>query len=179
MASFDKPLHEQFFDYLKNPMGLGRYSFSLSASRCGTVIGERNLANLVLVGSATVVSVDRRCHRRCQGRLAAWQPVRQASTGVTLTLWGTPEFWLGMIFIICVRQLASDRCPSSSPAADSAAPDVDPLDRLMGPGHRVAHRPARYGAGAGVHRRVLTDRAVIDHRREPAGLSDDGSSVRA
>lgn len=99
MSSFDKPLHAQFFDYLKNPLGLGDISFTYSKP-VWTVIGDHVWYTIALVGSATVLSV---IIGVVVGIKAGWQRgsrFDKMSTGVTLTLWGTPEFWLGMMLII-------------------------------------------------------------------------------
>lgn len=99
LASFSDPLYIQFFDYLKDPLGLHAVSFTYGEPVWDIIWGALP-KTLVLVGAATIVSV---LIGVFVGIKSGWQRgsrFDKASTGVTLTLWGTPEFWLGMVLII-------------------------------------------------------------------------------
>ena len=95
----DDPLYQQFLDYLwkllHGDLGVS-YHFRVPVLQ---KIGERLLPTVLLVGVATILAV----------LLGLWLGTRSAwrrgsrfdriSTGVALTLWSTPTFWLGMLLL--------------------------------------------------------------------------------
>ncbi|MEU3270084.1 ABC transporter permease [Saccharomonospora sp. NPDC006951] len=105
----DKPLWQQFVDYfgglLRGDLGES-YSFSRPVA---TMIGERLWPTILLVGTATVLAVI----------LGLWLGVRAAwrrnstfdrvQTGIALTLWSVPQFWLGLILLIATQGLFPSR----------------------------------------------------------------------
>ena len=96
----NEPIGQQFLDYLKNPFSTGVDSTQFSRP-VWDVIGDYVGPTLVLLLTATR-AVRRHRHRdRHQGRLEARQHASTARrTGVTLTLYAMPEFWLGMVLLI-------------------------------------------------------------------------------
>ncbi len=98
-AQLDKPIGEQFLAYLTNP-----FSSTINSARFNqpvwTLIGERVGATLLLVGTAMVLAS---VIGTWLGIRSAWkrgQTFDRVTTGVTLTLYSMPEFWLGMILLI-------------------------------------------------------------------------------
>ncbi|WP_423817223.1 ABC transporter permease [Saccharomonospora viridis] len=105
----DKPMYEQFVDYV---LGLlqGDLGTSYMYNRpVADMIGERLWPTLLLVGTATVLAVA----------LGLWLGVRAAwrrgsafdrvNTGVALTLWSMPQFWLGLLLLIATQGLFPSR----------------------------------------------------------------------
>ncbi|NIH83421.1 ABC transporter permease subunit [Amycolatopsis granulosa] len=99
----DKPLYQQFLDYLSGLLrgDLGTsYGYNRPVS---ALIGERLGPTLLLVGTATVLAVA----------LGLWLGVRAAwrrgslfdrtQTGIALTLWSMPQFWLGLLLLIATQ----------------------------------------------------------------------------
>jgi peptide/nickel transport system permease protein len=101
----DKPLPQQFVDYvwglLHGDLG-SSYVFNVPVA---DKILERLWPTLLLVGVATLIAVA----------LGLWLGTRSAwrrgsrfdriSTGVALTLWSTPTFWLGMLLLAATSGL--------------------------------------------------------------------------
>lgn len=95
----DKPLIEQFLDYIarlfRGDLGTSYY-FNVPVTE---KIAERLWPTVLLVGVATLIAVA----------LGLWLGTRSAwrrgsrfdriSTGIALTLWSTPTFWLGMLLL--------------------------------------------------------------------------------
>ncbi|ASR36158.1 ABC transporter permease [Prauserella marina] len=114
----DKPLWQQFVDYfgglLRGDLGES-YSFSRPVA---TMIGERLWPTILLVGTATVLAVI----------LGLWLGVRAAwrrnsafdrvQTGIALTLWSVPQFWLGLILLIATQGLFPSRGMRSADAPE-------------------------------------------------------------
>nr|WP_084734939.1 ABC transporter permease [Actinophytocola xinjiangensis] len=101
----NKPLYEQFLDYLWRLLhgDLGEsYVFNVPVT---DKILERLWPTVLLVGVATLIAVG----------LGLWLGTRSAwrrgsrfdriSTGVALTLWSTPTFWLGMLLLAATSGL--------------------------------------------------------------------------
>lgn len=98
----DKPLWQQFVDYVVQlaSLDLGTSFQYRGAETVAGLIGEKLLPTIVLVGTATVISAV----------LGLWLGVRsgwrtgsvsdRVNTGVALTLWSVPTFWLGLMLII-------------------------------------------------------------------------------
>jgi peptide/nickel transport system permease protein len=96
---FDKPLPAQFVDYLVN---LARGDLGTSTKfqvPVSQLILQRLWPTVLLVGVATVISI---LLGLWQGTRAGWRRgsgFDRFSTGVALTLWSAPTFWLGMILL--------------------------------------------------------------------------------
>ncbi len=96
----DKPLVEQFFDYLWGVVRLD-LGQSFQFNRPVTdLIGERLWPTVLLVGTSLVISA---LIGLTLGIRAAWRHGSsgdRVSTGLALTLWSVPSFWLGLILIV-------------------------------------------------------------------------------
>ncbi|MGH3356430.1 MAG: ABC transporter permease [Nocardioidaceae bacterium] len=98
----DKPLWQQFVDYVVQllHLDLGTSFQYRGAESVSGLILEKLGPTVLLVGTATVLSAA----------LGLWLGIRSAwrngstsdrvNTGVALTLWSVPTFWLGLMMII-------------------------------------------------------------------------------
>ncbi len=123
-AELDQPLLTQFLGYVTNP-----FSSTINSARFNqpvwTLIGDRVGATLLLVGTSIVLA----------SVIGTWLGIRSAwrrgqrfdnvSTGVTLTLYSMPEFWLGMILLI-VFGVGVGFIPGMFPIGGIITPGVDP-----------------------------------------------------
>jgi peptide/nickel transport system permease protein len=95
----DKPLPAQFVDYF---VGLFHGDLGMSVNfqqPVSQLILQRLGPTVLLVGAATVISV---LLGLWQGTRAGWRRgsrFDRLSTGIALTLWSAPTFWLGMIIL--------------------------------------------------------------------------------
>jgi peptide/nickel transport system permease protein len=105
----DKPLWRQFADYLGQLLR-GDLGTSYVYNRpVADMIAERFWPTVLLVGTATVLAVA----------LGIWLGVRAAwrrnsafdrtQTGIALTLWSVPQFWLGLLLLIATQGLFPSR----------------------------------------------------------------------
>jgi peptide/nickel transport system permease protein len=117
----DLPRWEQFLHFL-NQVIHGRLGYSYQLNQQVTsLIAERLWPTILLVGSATIISVV----------LGLWLGVRsgwkngslfdRVSSGVSLTLWSMPTFWLGIILLV----LATSTITGVLPAGGYQTPAVD------------------------------------------------------
>ncbi|RDI32006.1 ABC transporter permease [Lentzea flaviverrucosa] len=127
----DRPLHEQFWSYftslLRGDLGTS-FTFRRPVS---DVVLERLGPTLLLVGTATLIAV----------LLGLWLGVRAAwrrdsvfdkvTTGVSLTLWAVPTFWLGMLLMM----LTGDLFPSRGMRDTDTAPDF--VSQALDVGHHL------------------------------------------
>jgi peptide/nickel transport system permease protein len=123
-AELDQPLLQQFLGYLANP-----FSSTINSARFNqpvwTLIGDRVGATLLLVGTSIILA----------SIIGTWLGIRSAwrrgqrfdnvTTGVTLTLYSMPEFWLGMILLI-VFGVGVGFVPGVFPIGGIITPGVDP-----------------------------------------------------
>ncbi|RBM20911.1 ABC transporter permease [Prauserella sp. PE36] len=105
----DEPLWRQFLDYalglLRGDLGTS-YLYNRPVA---TMIGERLWPTVLLVGTATVLAV---ALGMWLGVRAAWKrdsAFDRAHTGVALTLWSVPQFWLGLLLLIATQGLFPSR----------------------------------------------------------------------
>lgn len=96
----DKPTHQQFWDYLTGVVQLDLgVSFQYNQP-IGTMIGERLGPTVLLVGTSLIIAASLGLWL---GVKAAWRSGSVADrvhTGVAVTLWSVPSFWLGLILIV-------------------------------------------------------------------------------
>lgn len=120
----DKPLWQQFLDYVGG-IFRGDLGTSYGYNRpVADLIAERFWPTLLLVGTATILAIA----------LGLWLGVRAAwrrgsgfdrgQTGVALTLWSVPQFWLGLLLLIATHGLF--------PSGGMRSPDAGPgfLDQV-------------------------------------------------
>jgi len=95
----DQPLYKQFLTYVGNLLhgDLGEsYVYRVPVAQ---KIGERLWPTVLLVGVSTLIAV---ALGLWLGTRSAWRRgsrFDRVSTGVALTLWSTPTFWLGMLLL--------------------------------------------------------------------------------
>jgi len=95
----DRPVWEQFADYLSNPFSSGVDSTQFSRP-VWDVIGDYVFPTLVLLTTATALSAIIGIAIGIKGGWKRGSTFDRTSTGVTLTLYAMPEFWLGMVLLI-------------------------------------------------------------------------------
>ena len=98
----DKPLAAQFGDYLLRVFR-GDLGESYQYNRPVTeLIGDDLWATVLLVGTATLVSAAIGLRLGITGAWHRGSLADKLNTGVALTLWSVPTFWLGLILITLV-----------------------------------------------------------------------------
>lgn len=121
----DKPLWRQFLDYVGQlaQFDLGTSYQYRGAESVAGLIGEKILPTILLVGTATVISA---VLGLWLGTRAGWRHGSRSdriNTGVALTLWSMPTFWLGLLLII-VFAAGLGPIPDLFPAGGMRDPDV-------------------------------------------------------
>ncbi|MGI8869630.1 MAG: ABC transporter permease [Mycobacteriales bacterium] len=117
-----KPVWQRFFEFVHRTLtgDLG-YSYQYHAT-VSSLIGSRIWPTLLLTGSSTVISIV----------IGLWLGIRSGwrhgslldrlSSGVSLTLWSVPTFWLGLILLV-VFSVGFGPIPSIFPAGGMSSPD--------------------------------------------------------
>ncbi|HEX8870279.1 MAG TPA: ABC transporter permease [Lentzea sp.] len=127
----DRPLYEQFWSYFTSLLR-GDLGTSFTFRRpVAEVIGERLGPTLLLVGTSTVIAVGLGLWL---GVRAAWRrdsAFDRATTGVSLTLWAVPTFWLGMLLMMAT----GDLFPSRGMRDTDTAPDF--VSQALDVGHHL------------------------------------------
>lgn len=119
----NQPIGAQFLHYLSNPFSSGVDSTQFNRP-VWDVIGDSVWPTVVLLASATALSAA----------IGIWLGIRsgwnrgssfdRASTGVSLTLYAMPEFWLGMMLLILLSSGAGF-LPALFPSGGTITPGVD------------------------------------------------------
>jgi len=97
--SLNQPVAQQFLDYLKNPFSSGVDSTQFSRP-VWDVIGDYVWPTVVLLTTATLLSAVIGIAIGIRGGWSRGSTFDRTSTGVSLTLYAMPEFWLGMVLLI-------------------------------------------------------------------------------
>ncbi|MFB9685279.1 ABC transporter permease [Amycolatopsis plumensis] len=118
----DKPVFVQFGTYFWNLLhgDLGESRLLNNGRPVADMIGERLWPTILLVGSATLLAV---LLGLWLGIRAAWRRdsfFDRSQTGIALTLWSVPQFWLGLMLLVVTGGLF----PSRGMHSPDAAPDV-------------------------------------------------------
>ncbi|MBY8848825.1 ABC transporter permease [Saccharothrix longispora] len=123
----DKPLREQFVDYLAGVLR-GDLGTSYVYSRpVLELIGERLWPTVLLVGTATLLAVALGLWLGIRGAWRRGSRFDRVSTGVALTQWAMPTFWLGMLLSMATGDLFPSggmRYPDTPPDFLSQSVDV-------------------------------------------------------
>ena len=122
-AELNRPALEQFLTYLQNPFASTIDSAQFNRP-VWELVTERIWPTLLLVGTAIVLASIIGVYI---GIKAGWQRGKsfdKVSTGVTLTLYSMPEFWLGMILLI-VFGVGVFGLPGIFPIGGISSPGVD------------------------------------------------------
>ncbi|MEC3976837.1 ABC transporter permease [Amycolatopsis sp. H20-H5] len=130
----DKPMLRQFVDYIGGLLHGDMGQSYIERRPVLDMIGERLWPTVLLVGSATLLAVA----------LGLWLGVRAAwrrgsgfdrvQTGIALTLWSVPQFWLGLLLLVGTNGLFPSRGMHSPDAApDFFSQGLDVLHHLVLP----------------------------------------------
>ncbi|GGP53724.1 ABC transporter permease [Saccharothrix coeruleofusca] len=123
----DKSLGEQFLDYLVNA-ARGDLGTSYVYNRpVADLIGERLWPTVLLVGTATALAVVVGLWLGIRGAWRRGSRFDRVSTGVALTQWAMPTFWLGMLLSMATGDLfptGGMRYPDTPPDFLSQSLDV-------------------------------------------------------
>ena len=98
----------------------------------------------------------------------------KTSTGVSLTLYSMPEWWLGLL-LIAFFAVGVGPLPGLFPTGGLHSIDVRARHRGVGARHDVAPDAAGDHADVGLSRRLRPDHAQLAARRAGRGLPDHGS----
>jgi peptide/nickel transport system permease protein len=120
----DRPVGQQFVDYLRNPFSTGVDSTQFSRP-VWDVIGDYVWPTVVLLGTATVLSAAIGIWIGIKGGWKRGSTFDRTSTGVTLTLYAMPEFWLGMVLLI-LFSTGVGPFPGLFPSGGTITPGLDP-----------------------------------------------------
>jgi peptide/nickel transport system permease protein len=121
--ALNKPIGEQFLTYLRNPFSSGIDSTQFSRP-VWDVIGDYVLPTVVLLGTATVLSAVIGIAIGIKGGWKRGSTFDRVSTGVTLTLYAMPEFWLGMVLLI-LFSTGVGIFPGLFPSGGTLTPGID------------------------------------------------------
>jgi peptide/nickel transport system permease protein len=117
----DQPVIERFASFAWNTVqGHLGYSWQFQEP-VATLIGQRLWPTLLLTGSAMVVSVTAGLWL---GIRSGWHPgslLDAAASGVSLTFWSVPTFWLGLILLV-LFSVGFGPVPALFPAGGMSTP---------------------------------------------------------
>ena len=94
------PVWEQFVNYIKDPLSLDAISTFSTVSQCGARSSSSLWPTVVLLGTATLVATVVGVWIGIKAGWSRGSRFDKVSTGVTLLLYATPEFWLGLLLIM-------------------------------------------------------------------------------
>jgi peptide/nickel transport system permease protein len=121
----DKPLIAQFWQYLTGLLHGDLGTSYLYNEPVATLIGQRLWPTVLLVGTATVIAA---ALGLWLGQRSGWRRgsrFDQTATGVALTLWSVPQFWLGLILLM-VFGVGVGPIPGVFPVEGMVSPDTPP-----------------------------------------------------
>lgn len=128
----DKPISEQFLDYLAGVVKLD-FGNSLQYSRPVTeLIGDRIWSTVLLVGTAVVISAVIGLKLGVSGAWNHGSTSDRVNTGVALTLWSVPSFWLGLILIVLFSSGLG-----WFPTSGMKSPNLSGLDEIVDIAHHM------------------------------------------
>ena len=122
--NLNEPIGHQFVEYLKNPFSTGVDSTQFSRP-VWDVIGDYVGPTMVLLLTATVLSAVIGIAIGIKGGWKRGSGFDRTSTGVTLTLYAMPEFWLGMVLLI-LFSTGVGPFPGIFPSGGTITPGLDP-----------------------------------------------------
>jgi len=120
----NRPVGEQFLAYLANPFSSGVDSTQFSRP-VWDVIGDYVWPTLVLLVTATALSAAIGIAIGIKGGWRRGSTFDRTSTGVTLTLYAMPEFWLGMVLLI-LFSTGVWVFPGVFPSGGTLTPGIEP-----------------------------------------------------
>jgi peptide/nickel transport system permease protein len=122
--NLNQPIGTQFIDYLRNPFSSGVDSTQFSRP-VWDVIGDYVWPTVVLLSTATVLSAVIGIAIGIRGGWKRGSTFDRTSTGITLTLYAMPEFWLGMVLLI-LFSTGVGPFPGIFPSGGTITPGLDP-----------------------------------------------------
>lgn len=132
----DQPLWAQFLRYM-GEVFQGNLGKSFEYQRpVVDIISERLWPTLLLAGSATALAI---VVGLWLGTRSGWRrgsAFDQVSTGIAITLWSVPTFWLGMILLM-VFAVGVGPMPGLFPTGGYASPESVGLDRVLDIAHHL------------------------------------------
>jgi peptide/nickel transport system permease protein len=120
----NQPIGTQFVNYLRNPFSSGVDSTQFSRP-VWDVIGDYVWPTVVLLSTATVLSAVIGIAIGIRGGWKRGSSFDRTSTGITLTLYAMPEFWLGMVLLI-LFSVGVGPFPGIFPSGGTITPGLDP-----------------------------------------------------
>jgi peptide/nickel transport system permease protein len=115
------PFWERFGRFVDNVVHLRLgYSYQFSQS-VASLIGERIGATLLLTGTAMLISVVLGLWLGARSGWRAGSLFDRFSSGISLTLWSVPTFWLGLILLV-VFSVGLGPIPALFPAGGMSTP---------------------------------------------------------
>jgi peptide/nickel transport system permease protein len=121
--NLDQPMLTQFVDYLTNPFAAGVDSTQFSRP-VWDVIGDYVWPTVILLSTATILSAVIGIAIGIRGGWSRGGTFDRVSTGVSLTLYAMPEFWLGMVLLILLST-GVGFLPGIFPSGGTITPGVD------------------------------------------------------
>jgi peptide/nickel transport system permease protein len=121
----DKPLAVQFVDYVRDLLHGDLGTSFLYDQPVSTLILQRLWPTVLLVGTATLIAA---VLGLWLGTRAGWRrgsTFDSVNTGVALTLWSVPQFWLGLILLM-VFGVGVGPIPGLFPVEGMTSPDTPP-----------------------------------------------------
>jgi peptide/nickel transport system permease protein len=121
----DKPLLTQFVDYVGGLLHGDFGTSYLYQQPVGTLLLQRLWPTVLLVGTATALAA---ALGLWLGARAGWRrgsTFDHATTGIALTLWSMPAFWLGLI-LLTVFGVGVGPIPGLFPVEGMTSPDTPP-----------------------------------------------------
>lgn len=121
----DKPLFAQFLSYFDGLLHGDLGTSYLYKQPVGTLVLQRLWPTVLLVGTATVIAA---VLGLWLGTRAGWRrgsTFDHVSTGVALTLWSVPAFWLGLI-LLTLFGVGVGPIPGVFPVEGMSSPDAPP-----------------------------------------------------
>ena len=122
--NLNRPIGTQFIDYLRNPFSSGVDSTQFSRP-VWDVIGDYVWPTVVLLSTATVLSAVIGIAIGIRGGWKRGSTFDRTSTGITLTLYAMPEFWLGMVLLI-LFSTGVGPFPGVFPSGGTITPGLEP-----------------------------------------------------
>jgi peptide/nickel transport system permease protein len=119
----DRPLAVQFVDYLRDLLHGDLGTSFLYNQPVGTLVLQRLWPTVLLVGTATVIAA---VLGLWLGARAGWRRGSRfdsTTTGIALTLWSVPQFWLGLILLM-VFGVGVGPIPGPFPVEGMTSPDT-------------------------------------------------------
>ena len=112
----DQPLWERFLTFVGHTL-TGNLGYSCEYHQSvSSLIADRLWPTVLLMGTSTMISI---WLGMWLGIRAGWRPgqrARPSASGVSLTLWSVPTFWLGLILLVLFGSGTVGGIPAIFPA---------------------------------------------------------------